>query len=448
MKSITGKIVTLGAVLIAVLVALSFVSGIVGERESRMHEAQRSVADGLSGAQTLSGPVLRRVCEETWTSQPGDDKSRKPQSNKRSFELRILPKTLDVTAQATTAQRTRGIYQVNTYALSSTSTALWTDLGGLEAKGEHEGSRVQCEPVQVIAAVGDARGIRSAAFAVNDQPLDVLPGTGLKSFGQGFHALVPLAESQFSKPLKVQLQLELVGTGGLSFTPLGDKTQIALNSNWRHPSFGGRFLPSSREIDANGFQAKWQLSAIATSARQEFLADANLCGDGEGVQASGVQGGGCVESMGVVFMDPVGIYTLNDRATKYGILFIVLTFVGVGLVEVMNKLRVHPVQYLLVGSALCVFFLLLISLSEQMSFGRSYALASAACSVLLGFYGSFVLKGAKAGVGFGLAIAALYGTLYVLLRQEQSALLLGSVLLFAVLSLIMFITRRIDWYER
>ena len=137
---------------------------------------------------------------------------------------------------------------------------------------------------------------------------------------------------------------------------------------------------------------------------------------------------------------------LSDRATKYGLLFIALTFVGVGLVEVLQKLRVHPVQYLLVGSALALFFLLLVSLTEHIAFASAYLCASAACTLLLAFYASFVLRGARAGAAFGAGTAALYGALFLLLQLEQSALVLGSLLLFAVLAAVMVATRRVDWY--
>ncbi|MGZ8260122.1 MAG: inner membrane CreD family protein, partial [Caldimonas sp.] len=154
----------------------------------------------------------------------------------------------------------------------------------------------------------------------------------------------------------------------------------------------------------------------------------------------------CIETFGVHFMDPVSPYVLSDRATKYGLLFIVLTFVGVGAVEVLRRLRVHPIQYLLVGSALAVFFLLLVSLSEHVPFAIAYLAAAAACTALLTFYGAFVLGGGRAGAAFGAGVAALYAALYALLQLEQTALLLGSIMLFAVLAAIMVATRRIDWY--
>ncbi|MEP7101846.1 MAG: inner membrane CreD family protein, partial [Burkholderiales bacterium] len=154
----------------------------------------------------------------------------------------------------------------------------------------------------------------------------------------------------------------------------------------------------------------------------------------------------CIETFGVAFFDPVSAYVLADRATKYGLLFIALTFVGVGLVEVMRRLRVHPVQYLLVGSAVAIFFLLLVSLTEHIAFGWAYLAGASACTLLLSFYGSFVLRGWRSGLVFGLGIASLYGALYLLLQLEQSALVLGSLLLFAVLAGVMVATRRVDWY--
>ena len=153
-----------------------------------------------------------------------------------------------------------------------------------------------------------------------------------------------------------------------------------------------------------------------------------------------------METFGVSFIDPVNGYTLSDRATKYGVLFIALTFLGVAAIEVLRQVRVHPIQYLLVGSGIAMFFLLLVSLGEHLPFAWAYLAASAACTVLLAFYGRFVLRGAKAGLAFGAAVAALYAVLYLLLQLEQRALLLGSLLLFAVLAALMFATRRVDWY--
>jgi inner membrane protein len=240
---------------------------------------------------------------------------------------------------------------------------------------------------------------------------------------------LPAALVDAAAPLRLELALEVVGTGALDIAPTGETTTVTLASDWPHPSFQGRFLPNEREVGPRGFKASWRLSALATSAPRDLIEDAER-----------------VESFSVAFIDPVDAYVLGDRATKYGVLFILLTFVGVGLVEVLRRVRVHPIQYLLVGCAMTLFFLLLVSLSEHLAFGRAYLAATGACTLLIGFYGSFVLQGWRAGCALGAAVAALYGALYLLLQLEQTALLLGTMLLFAVLAAVMVATRRLDWY--
>ncbi len=273
------------------------------------------------------------------------------------------------------------------------------------------------------------------------------------------------------------LDLELVGTERLSIVPLGSNTEVQLESGWPHPSFTGRFLPSEREVRKNGFTAQWRLSSLATTAQQDIAAGKPVCetdvGDSDSATAPPL-GSGCADSFSVAFIDPVNPYSLADRATKYGVLFIALTFVAVGLFELMGNgpntapqhrspppeggdfsswdgpamktLRVHPVQYLLVGSALCSFFLLLLSLSEHLPFGTAYALAASACVLLLGYYASHILGNVRRGLPFGAGMALLYSLLYVLLQLEQTALVVGSIALFAVLALVMVLTRRVNWY--
>jgi inner membrane protein len=150
----------------------------------------------------------------------------------------------------------------------------------------------------------------------------------------------------------------------------------------------------------------------------------------------------------VAFVDPVNAYSLSDRASKYGLLFVALTFVAVGLFEVMKKLRVHPLQYLLAGAAICTFFLLLVSLSEHIGFARAYAVGASATVLLLTYYASYMLGGKWRGLPFGAGMALLYIFMYVLLQLEQTALVMGSVMLFIALAIVMTLTRRINWYEQ
>jgi inner membrane protein len=239
------------------------------------------------------------------------------------------------------------------------------------------------------------------------------------------------------------LTLELVGTESISIVPLGGDTRVQLTSNWPHPSFGGQFLPVDRKVTEDGFEASWRVSSLASTAQQDVTQQD--AGKRKAVCPSysdGSANNGCVEAFNVTFVDPSNTYALSDRATKYGLLFIGLTFLAVGMFEFMKSLRVHPIQYLLVGAAMSMFFLLLVSLSEHMPFETAYAIASAACVLLLTYYASHMLGRWSRGLPFGLGIATLYGMLFVLLRMEQTALLLGAVALFAVLAAVMMLTRR------
>ena len=255
-------------------------------------------------------------------------------------------------------------------------------------------------------------------------------------------------------PLRVTLTLDLVGTERLALVPAAEETSWTLASDWPHPSFGGRFLPTSRDIHAKGFSARWAVSSLASAAAGEVFRKGELCSAAGSVdtaydeaRSAPARPGPCLDTLEVAFIDPVNPYVLTDRATKYALLFIVLTFVSVVLVEVLAGKRVHPVQYTLVGLALAMFYLLLLSLSEHLAFGLAYALASAGCVLLLGFYAGHMLGHRGAGAGFGAGVATLYGALWVLLQREQTALVIGSLMLFAVLAGVMVLTRRVNWYE-
>ncbi len=449
------KTLAILAIVGLLMLALGQIGYLTDERQGRFAEAVRSIERAQSGRQALVGPVLQTVCKEEWDSFTGTGKERTKVANKRDFTLGATPTELKIQTQVQMEPRYRGLFKVNTYAAKTSLQARWDDPKP-EAKREQAGSRLSCEPTTLMVAVSDGRGIRHARIQLGDSVAAILPGTENEKYASGFHTVLP--EEATSKPLSATITLELVGTTDLAVAPIGDDTQMQIAANWPHPSFGGRFLPVTRDIGDTGFSANWQISSLATTAARDFFRGQALCAGiaDEGTAdtyAAGrpdVPGGasaGCIETFGVAFIDPVNPYSLSDRAVKYGLLFIGLSFVAVAMVEVLRRLRVHPVQYLLVGLALSMFFLLLLSLSEHLSFALSYLIASTACVALLTFYAGHLLKGWKAGLSFGSAVAALYGGLYLVLQMEQTALVVGSVLLFAVLAAVMTVTRRVDWYN-
>jgi inner membrane protein len=458
------KLMAVVAIVALLMLALARIGYLADERQARFRDAERSVEQSLAGRQAVLGPTLLSHCVEEWDTVVGEGKDRKTLTDKREFMPSATPRQLAVQASATMEPRYRGLFKVNTFSSKATLKAQWDSLSALQPQREHAGSRLACSAPILMVAVSDARGIRHARVSVGDDSPPVLAGTRHATHPRGFHAVLPEAVRQANAPLAAEVTLELVGTAELAIAPIADDTRVQLSANWPHPSFGGRFLPVTREVRTDGFSATWQVSSLATTAANDFTRRAAMCapdgaglaGDDDTVGYRGAttmpnpakpDGAGCIESFNVGFIDPVNPYSLSDRAIKYGLLFVGLTFVAVGMVEVLRKLRVHPIQYLLVGCALCIFFLLLLSLSEHLRFDLSYAVASGACVALLAFYARHLLHGWRPGLAFGGGVAALYGALYLLLQMEQTALVIGSVLLFVVLAGVMVLTRRVDWYH-
>jgi inner membrane protein len=452
-----AKVLAIAGVVLLVSLALGRIDTLVDERRGRQAEAVRSVERSLAGEQTLIGPLLHRACVEEWDTPIGDgDSKRRVATERREALITLAPQTLAVRGDAKLEPRQRGLFTVHGYAGQLTLQATWPALTALQPERKRADSRLQCGPAILMLAVSDVRGLRAAAVRLDDAPLPVVPGTFYPHYPRGLH--VELTNERVARtdaPLTADLTLQLAGTGRLALVPAAAQTTWQQRSDWPHPSFGGRFLPTAREVSGAGFSAQWQVSALASAAAADVRTGAPPCAavpeapdavepvrhPGSAAPAEAK----CLDTLSVAFIDPVNPYVLTDRATKYALLFIALTFGSVMLVEVLTQRRVHPVQYLLVGLALALFFLLLLSLSEHLGFGAAYALAATACVLLLGVYGASMLGRRRAGVAFGAGMALLYGLLW-LLRLEQTALVVGSTMLFAMLAATMLLTRRLDWF--
>lgn len=441
-----GKALGLAAVGVALAIVLARIGGVVSERLHYQEEARRSVREALAEGQTVIGPLMQRRCVERWEQVEEDDKGRTRRTAQESWRvLSALPAQLNVDGELLPEGRYRGLFKVNTYVGRLQLKADWKDAQELQAPAPRRGGQVQCEDARLLLGVSDARGLRSVGIALDGQTLSAQPGSGLfeqalpaagegvaaavgRRMTQGFHVNLP--QLNLAGAHKLELRLDLVGTEQFAWVPAAAEMRMGLRSSWPHVSYDGRFLPVQRESEAKGFNAEWRVSALATTAGAE-LANGRFPGD----------------TLSLALIEPINPYSLSDRAVKYAILFIALVFVAVGLVEVMGALRVHPVQYLLVGLAMGLFFLLLLALSEHLDFARAYALAATASSALLAAYAASLFKRWRAGALFGAGIGLLYGALYATLNLEQTALLMGSLLLFGALAAVMYATRRIDWYR-
>ncbi|MEC7118698.1 MAG: cell envelope integrity protein CreD, partial [Pseudomonadota bacterium] len=261
--------------------------------------------------------------------------------------------------------------------------------------------------------------------------------------------------------IDINIQMELDGLQALNINPLGQNIKMSMQANWPHPQFSGEALPYRKSILADRFSADWKNNYLAMHNSQLLNAclqrdQASACQQFNSGSAShgaevaynmGNESTNSLQSFRIGFIDPINIYSLTDRTLKYAALFIVMMFGVFFLFEVLKDLRVHPIQYALVGAAQAVFYLLLLSFSEQFAFGWAYLGSSLACVGLIGWYVSYVLHGIRRALGLAAMLASMYGALYVILQSQQHTLILGSVLVFVVIGIVMYLTRHIDWYQ-
>ena len=414
------------------LIPLTMIEGQVEERQQRQHSVEKNIADSAAGPQQLTGPVLVVSYTEKTVTETKNEKTGKVTRNIETEAKQevIVPKELQVSGEAGVEERHRGLYKAQLYHLNAKMAGRFHISPALGLDVEHR--NLTFGNAHLLLGITDVRGIeKSPILKWEGQPLAFVAGTNKDVLARSIQVDLGCMDVTKNRDINFEIPLNLLGSQDLSIAPVAEDTRVSLKSNWKNPSFGGRFLPVSHQIGDQGFEASWQVSHLARDL------DQILENKGNGFSS---------ESFAVTFMEPVNVYLMSERAVKYGFLFVGLTFAAFFLFEVLKRLPIHPIQYLLVGLSLAMFFLLLISLSEHVRFVWAYLVASASAVVLLGAYLSSVLKSRLRGMGFVGSLTLLYGVLYGLLISEDSALLMGSVLLFLILGVVMMITRKLDWY--
>lgn len=423
-----SKTVMICLLALILLIPLGMIQSKISERKYLQQQVQQDIARSASGPQTLSGPflVVRYKLLEHRTSKDSSGNEKVITSSSVQDTV-VSPRNLKITGDADVETRSRGIYQARLFNLHSKV------MGDFVVPQGYGISKPLGDIVPLAAffvmKVSDSRGIRNApVLTLNGKQYEFAPGSeGLS--GNGIHVPLSALASGESHTFTFDMPLELQGMTTLAITPAGNTTEMALKSSWPHPSFGGSYLPLNRTVDEQGFSAQWLVTNLARNS----------------TGAEGQQAG--VDNFSVDFIDPVNVYLLSERAVKYGVLFVVLVFTAFFMFEVLRSLRIHPMQYMLVGLALAMFFMLIISLSEHMPFLVAYIASGAACSVLIGIYLAGVLKARKPALAFTGGIALLYTVLYGVLQSEDNALLMGTLVMFTALAAVMVLTRRMDWYR-
>jgi inner membrane protein len=428
------KAFVIAGLMVVIWVALLLVGGTIDERQRYRDDARRSIEASYAGPQTLIGPVLVRPYKQTTeTTETSDKGVKKTVEHTSELTAWTFPHQLQVTGEMVPSEKRHGLYKVTVYEFRGHVA------GGLDiVQPKTEGKVVWDEPYLALS-VADVRGIvgtpRVTVNGVEETMVQGAPATT----GWQPNLRVPLRGiGAMAGHVDFTVEMDLAGTETLSVAPVGDSNHVELSSTWASPLFAAQFLPRAEEVGPRGFKAAWDVSSLASGTQVQMMTNSAKA-DGSSQKE--------IDMMNVSLLTPIDPYKLSDRAVKYGILFVVLTFGGFFLFEMMKALPIHPVQYLLVGFGLAIFFLLLISLSEHVPFAVAYLLSSAACIGLLTFYLSYVLRSVVRGLGFGAMLTALYGAVYGLLISEDNALVLGALMLFAVLAAVMVVTRKVDWYR-
>ena len=440
-------------VALALTIPLFSVWLLVYDRQSQQKEATDSITAGWGGPQAMSGPVLvipyRANATET-VVQNGQSATRTSQVTK---ELTLAPEAVDVSTQLRPDVRKRSIYEAVVYDAAVSGRARFVLPPDLTRTGV-DPAQMDMSRAELRFRLSDPRGLgANPRVLVSGRPLRLLPGGG-SGGGRGFFAWVD-ASGLTSQPLAVDFAYEFRGNASLSMVPQAGETRWTVKSSWPSPSFGGDFLPGARSIGDKGFEATYRVGNLALGRSLVSTGDPGPSNTVERVSAQTADddtatpampaGGDAMQVASISLIQPVDLYSQVNRATKYGFLFIGFTFLALLMFDVIGGVRVSAVEYLLMGAALVLFFVLLLAFAEVIGFAPAYVVASAAIAGLNTAYSAAVLASWRRAAFIGGLLVGLYAVLYILLSLEAFSLLIGALLLFMALAGVMYATRRIDW---
>jgi len=432
----TFKVALLIVLVLLFLIPLGMISGIVSGRRQTAWEAEDGIMRAWGSELVEAGPVIAIPGVRTEERRTKSDKEGvTAQIVETPFTLVIAPDTLTIKADFAASVRRRGIFSVPLFSGSLALSGVFEPERAFASLAPNEALRL--DQGVLIIALGSQKGIRKIESALWDGgALFFEPGNRghhlieTKTTG-GIHAALPPIEN---KSAAFSIVIGIQGGKQARFAPLGKDTHVEISSGWKSPGFQGDFLPASSELRADGFSAQWDVSYLTrdiplfwkeTDKRQMFPGPL----------------------FGVDFYRALDTYALNTRAVKYAVLFLIIPFLTLFLLEVFSKKRIHPVPYLLSGIGNIVFYLLLLSLSEQMPFYTAYLCAAFAVALLLTLYSRSLLPAWRQSACYGGVVALSYVLLYAVLNAESYALLIGSAGAFLVTALVMFVTRKLDWYN-
>lgn len=427
-QSITLKLFSIGFLLLLLLIPMTMVEELIWERQRLQDEVFREISNSWARGQTIYGPVLTVPFDEV---SMVEDHQGNPMEVRTRRYAHFLPEQLNVSGQLDSEKRHRGIYEVMVYGSKTTLRGSFIEPDLSKWPGTKE---VFWNLSTLSLGLSDLRGVQEMIkLKWADSTLHFNPGCEQAQFlGSGVSVPIEIPESDQPAHFDFDIGLELNGSGHLFVLPLGKETNVELFGNWPDPKFSGAFLTDRSEINDTSFSASWKVLNLNRSFPQQFIKIP------ENISAS---------SFGVELLIPVDEYQKNTRSAKYAILLISLTFIAFFFIQLLNKITVHPFQYILLGLALCLFYVLLLSLSEHIGFDYAYLIAASAVILQITLYVKALLRSWKLSFWIFGIIGALYTFIYVILQEQEYSLLMGSIGLFIVLGLMMYLSRKVDWYS-
>ena len=430
-NSINIKIFMIGILIIILMIPAAMIENLVSERENRKKEAITEVSSKWGSSQTIGGPVLTVPYKEVYKNTKGE-------TVYNTGYMHFLPDLLNINGDILPQTKHRGIYKVILYntKLNINGDFPFPKFEKLNIANEN----IIWKDSFMSLGIPDMKGIKdNIDLKWNGKSYFMEPGLQNKDiFDSGVSVKVPLNNSDLKKgKYTFSLKLDLNGSEALSFYPFGKKTTMSLSSKWSNPSFNGAFLPDQPKISEQGFKADWKVLDLNRNYSQQWI------GSLDETEKNDINN----SKFGVNLFLPVDDYTKTSRSVKYAIMFVSLTFLVFFFVEILNKKKIHPIQYLLVGLGLSLFYLLLLSISEHLNFYMAYLIASISIVILITAYTRNAFGSKILNFVMGLILTILYGFLYVLLENQDYSLLIGSVGLFIILAIVMYLSRNIDWYS-
>jgi inner membrane protein len=437
------KLLGVGALVLVLLIPLAMITGVLNERLARRNEAVADITSSWGKEQNVIGPVLGIPFQyrfKTVKEVPLADGrvERREVEETATANAYFLPQLLKIGGEVQTQTLHRGIYDAVVFRAQLVLSGKFAppDFGALKIDPRD----MQWKDAFVTIAVNDLRGTREGLvldWGGAKRPL--LPGSQVPGYTTGATASLG-ADKPIDSDVEFSITLEFNGSDGIFFAPFGVQNEATLRSNWPDPAFRGAFLPADRSVRPDGFKANWKVSYYGRDYPQQWTSR----GGNERFNVQIVTN----SRFGAQFLSILDAYRYVERSIKYGVLFLVLVFTTFFLFEVTARQKIHPFQYLMVGAALCLFYLLLLSISEFIGFGWAYLIAAATSMILITWYCRFFLGGGVRTLMIGAGLAGVYTFLYITLRQQDYALLMGAIALFIVLALVMYVTRKVDWYAR